>query len=110
MREGMHEAHINDLLMRIKTRLPQLGALLARIEDRSGEEDRVYRFYHLWNRELEPRLFLESTRIKSQQARVSWKPAHRNCRGFETSIQRPFIIAHKEDTRTLGAAHNLQDG
>jgi hypothetical protein len=35
-----------DLLIRVKTRLPQLEELLARIEDRSGEEDGVYRFYH----------------------------------------------------------------
>jgi hypothetical protein len=44
MRDGMYEASINDLLMRIKARLPQLKALLAQIEDHSGEEDRVYRF------------------------------------------------------------------
>ena len=46
MRDGTYEARVNDLLMRIKARLPQLEELLAEIEDRSGEEDRVYRFYH----------------------------------------------------------------
>jgi hypothetical protein len=34
------------LLARIKAKLPQLEDLLAQIEDRSGEEDGVYRFYH----------------------------------------------------------------
>lgn len=46
MHDGMHEARMNDLLMRIKARLPQLEELLAQIEDKSGEEDRVHRFYH----------------------------------------------------------------
>jgi hypothetical protein len=102
MREGMREARINDLPMRIKTRLPSLEALLAWIEDRSGEEDRVYRFLPPAESRIRTPSLFGSTRIKSQQARVSWKPPHRNCRGFETSIQRPFIISHKEDTRTLG--------
>jgi hypothetical protein len=38
-REGTHLARTNDLLMRIKARLPQLEELLAQIDDRSGEED-----------------------------------------------------------------------
>ena len=46
MREDAHIARVNDLLARIKAKLPQLEALLARIEDRSGEEDGVYCFYH----------------------------------------------------------------
>ena len=45
-REGAHLARTNDLLVRIKAKLPQLEELLTQIEDRSGEEDRVYRFYH----------------------------------------------------------------
>jgi hypothetical protein len=44
--DGMYEARLNDLLLRIKARLPQLKELRAQIEDKSGEEDRVYRFYH----------------------------------------------------------------
>ena len=32
-------AHVNDLLARIKVKLPQLEELLAPIEDRSSEED-----------------------------------------------------------------------
>jgi hypothetical protein len=43
---GAHLARTNDLLARIKVKLPQLEELLAPIEDRSGEEDGVYRFYH----------------------------------------------------------------
>jgi hypothetical protein len=46
MREGAHLARTNDLLARVKARLPQLEELLAQIEDRSGEEDGVCRFYH----------------------------------------------------------------
>ena len=46
MGEDAHIARVNDLLARIKVRLPQLEELLAQIEDRSGEEDGVYRFYH----------------------------------------------------------------
>ena len=39
MREDGHIARVNDLLARIKVKLPQLEELLAQIEDRSGEED-----------------------------------------------------------------------
>ena len=46
MREDAHIARVNDLLARIKVKLPQLEDLLAQIKDRSGEEDGVYRFYH----------------------------------------------------------------
>jgi hypothetical protein len=46
MPEGAHLERTNDLLVRIKAKLPQLEELLAQIEDRSGEEDGVYRFYH----------------------------------------------------------------
>ena len=45
-RADTHLARTNDLLARIKAKLPQLEDLLAQIEDRSGEEDGVYRFYH----------------------------------------------------------------
>jgi hypothetical protein len=45
-RAGAHLARTNDLLTRVKAQLPQLEELLARVEDRSGEEDGVYRFYH----------------------------------------------------------------
>ena len=41
-----HIASVDDLLARIKVKLPQLEELLAQIEDCSGEEDGVYRFYH----------------------------------------------------------------
>jgi hypothetical protein len=47
MREEAHIARVNDLVARIKIKLPQLEELLAQIEDRSGEEDGGYRFYHL---------------------------------------------------------------
>jgi hypothetical protein len=46
IREGAHLACTNDLLVRINARLAELEELLAGIEDRSGEEDEVYRFYH----------------------------------------------------------------
>ena len=46
MREEAHLARTHDLLARIKAKFPQLEELLAQIEDRSGEEDGVYRFYH----------------------------------------------------------------
>ena len=46
IREGTHIARINDLLKRIKAKLPELEELLVRIEDHWGEEDGVYRFYH----------------------------------------------------------------
>ena len=45
-RDGTYEVRVHDLLTRIKARLPQLEDLFARIKDKSGEEDRVYRFYH----------------------------------------------------------------
>ena len=44
MREDAHLARTNDLLAGIKVKLPELEELLAQIEDRSGEEDGVYRF------------------------------------------------------------------
>jgi hypothetical protein len=44
--EDAHIARVNDLLARIKVKLPQLEELFAQIEDRSGEEDGGYRFYH----------------------------------------------------------------
>jgi hypothetical protein len=46
VRLDAHLARVNDLLARIKVKLPQLEELLALMEDRSGEEDGVYRFYH----------------------------------------------------------------
>jgi hypothetical protein len=39
-REGTHIARVNDLLGRIKAKLPELEQL------RWAEEDGVYRFYH----------------------------------------------------------------
>ena len=48
-----HRACINDLLACIKIKLPQLEELLPQIEDRSGEEDGVYRFYHHANSRVE---------------------------------------------------------
>jgi hypothetical protein len=41
-----HLARMNDLLARIKGRLPELEELLEEIEDHFGEEDGIYRFYH----------------------------------------------------------------
>jgi hypothetical protein len=41
-----HLARMNDLLARIRDRLPELEGLLEEIEDHWGEEDGIYRFYH----------------------------------------------------------------
>lgn len=47
MREDAHVERVNDLLGRIKIKLPQLEDLLAQIEDRSGEEDGVLWLFEL---------------------------------------------------------------
>jgi hypothetical protein len=47
MREpGAQQKRMNDLLSRIKARLPDIDALLTEYADHWGEEDGVYRFYH----------------------------------------------------------------
>jgi hypothetical protein len=42
----MHQERMEALLARIEQRLPEIEELLAEAEDRRGEEDGVYRFYH----------------------------------------------------------------
>jgi hypothetical protein len=49
MRGLSHEIHfqrMNDLLGRIKAHLADLENVANEIDDRWGEEDKVYRFYH----------------------------------------------------------------